>query len=437
MSTKKKLQSAVSKYEKKLAPFLERNPFSKVEILEDNILVTNPWNDDSISLILANWNEKIMILTLNNIILPPRFTAVYHVNRKTMEFIYTVLSKDDICTARKFKFRLDGRLYSCKFAGSSPLLKLLAACSVFVKQSMTDFRNLSRLRDYMISESKDESKRKAVKAEKAASIKDTFIGMEPISFFVKGFSKYDEEEMFNVSKHINFLTYYYDRDCPSIVIHTPQTKSDTPKQLQFIATAFPEKITTKSYNPLLLDLATEARKVEPRLQFIYYYQILEYAAFYYVEDELKRQLLNIINSPDIHSKSDEYISRILDATSNISRKDEEYRIPKVVKSSCRPSDIWKEVQQNVSYFSKTQKFDGGFSIDALIAESANLETFCAMWHPKTVDTIRSIRNALVHGREKRSGSVISPTRHNDELILPWVSVICRMAEQVIIYGRPA
>lgn len=437
MSTKKKLQAAVSKYEKNIAPFLERNPFSKVKIVDDSICVTNPWNDDSLSFFLENWNEELMIPILNNVILPPRFTAVYHVNAKTMEFIYTLLSEDDVCTARKFSFRLDRRLYSCEFGESSGEVLALAASSLFIKQSKTEFRNLNLLRDYLVSKNNHQKGRKAGKSKKAAPAKDTFANMKPISFFVRGFRRYDEGEMINVSKHINFLTYYYDRNCPWIIVHTPQTESDTPKQLQFIETAFPEKIITKSYNPLLLDLAVEARKVGPRLQFIYYFQILEYAAFYYVEDEVKRQLLTIINSPDIHSNSDKYVSRILDAISTSTRIDEEHKMPKVVKSACRPDDIWKEVQQNIPYFSKTQKFDGGFVVEPLIAESTNFENFCAMWHPKTVNTINSIRNALVHGREKKSGSVIIPTPLNDSLIQPWVSVIGRMAEQVIIYGRPA
>jgi hypothetical protein len=437
MSTKKKLQAAVSKYEKKIAPFLERNPFSKVKIEGDDIFVTNPWNDDSLSLFLEHWNEELMIPILNRVILPPRFTAVYHVDAKTMEFIYTLLSEDDVCNNRRFSFRLDRRLYSCGFGQSSGEVLALAACSVPLKQSKTEFRNLNLLRDYLLSKSNNQKGRKAGKSKKAAPIKDTFANMKPVSFFVRGFRRYDEEEMINVSKHINFLTRYYDRDCPWIIVHTTQTESNIPKQLQFIETAFPEKIVTKSYNPFLLDLAIEARKVEPRLQFIYYFQILEYAAFYYVEDEVKRQLLTIINSPDIHSNSDKYVSRILDAISTSAHIDEEHKIPKVIKSACRPDDIWKEVQQNIPYFSTTQRFDGGFVVEPLIAQSTNFENFCAMWHPKMVNTINSIRNALVHGREKRSRSSITPTPLNDLLIQPWVSVIGRMAEQVIIYGRPS
>jgi hypothetical protein len=434
MSNKKKLQSAVSKYQNEIAPFLERNPFSKVQIVGDSTFVTKPWNDESVSFFLEDWNEEIMVPVLNDVILPPRFTSVYHVDTKTMEFIYTVLPEDDPCAARQFSFRLDGRLYSCKFALSSREVLTLAASAAFEGLSLTSNRNLSTVREWLKSRVKNGSK--ARKSKEEVSTRRALSKKKPMSFFVKGFKKYDEEEMITVSKHMNFLTYYYDRDCPMIVIHSPQTESVSPKQLQFIATAFPEKIVSKSYNPLLLDLAVEARRVEPRLQFIYYFQILEYASFHYVEDEVRRQLLTIISSPDIHSNSEKYVSSILDTISG-SRIGEEDKMQKVVKSACRLDDIWKEVQQNIPYFSKTTKFDGGFVVDPIVAENTNLENFRVICYPKIINTINSIRNALVHGREKKSGSVIAPNPRNDLLIQPWVSVIGRMAEQVIIYGRPA
>ena len=48
--------------------------------------------------------------------------------------------------------------------------------------------------------------------------------------------------------------------------------------------------------------------------------------------------------------------------------------------------------------------------------------------------LRYIRNALVHGREKKFGKVINPTIKNDYLIRPWCSVARRIAEEIVIFS---
>jgi len=320
---------------------------------------------------------------------------------------------------------MDGKSYICKFDEASERLLILSKLFKRTgKQSTTDHRNLLLLREYVEYASK-----------KRASVEDYFVGMKPISFYVSGFESFDENEIIEVSKHLNFFMQYYDRDCAYILIHSAESELlEAPKQLQFIETTFPKNISTRRQDPFLLDLALAAFKVETRLQFIYYYQILEYAAFYYIDDEIRGDLLKIINTPDIHSNSDRYISRIVEVVSGI-RQDEEAKLNKVVKAACVPSSVWKELERNISYFTKRQEFDGGFVLEPFVSEDTTLESFCAMWHPKTVDTLRVIRNALVHGREKRFGRVISLTPRNDLLVKPWVAIVRRMAEQMIIFGR--
>lgn len=147
-------------------------------------------------------------------------------------------------------------------------------------------------------------------------------------------------------------------------------------------------------------------------------------------------MLRILSTPDIHADPDKYIPGLLD-TAVQSRQADEAKLNKVVETRCSPETVWKELQQNLSFFTKKQEFDGGFVIEPFISEDMTLESFSSMWIPKTPDTLRKIRNALVHGRESRLGGTIAPTRDNDLKIDPWVSVIQRIAEQVIIFGRLA
>ena len=145
-------------------------------------------------------------------------------------------------------------------------------------------------------------------------------------------------------------------------------------------------------------------------------------------------MLQIINTPDIHADPDKYIPRILDTVTDMHQSDEA-KLNKIVETGCPPDIIWKELRQNLPYFSERQEFKGGFVIEPFISDDMTLKSFAAMWIPKTPDTLRKIRNALVHGRESRHGLFIAPTRDNNLKISPWIPVIHRIAEQIIIFGR--
>jgi hypothetical protein len=418
--------SEISILEKQLAPFLRQNPYSKVERSGESYYVATPWKDESISFILTPELKSDLIATLNNVILPPRFTALYHVDSNEMEYIYTLLEKDNPYTSRQFEFTIEEQTYSCRFGDASDRLLLLS--KVFRptgEEPSAEYRNLTLLHTYVNPEPMQTLK----------FVKELIADRKPVSFFVTGFEKFDEGTILEVSKHLNLFMRYYDRKSPFILIHSAESgMPELPTQLQFVETTFPDRISTRRQDPFLLDLALAAINVETRLQFLYYYQILEYAAFYYISEDIKESLLKIIQTPDIHSNPDKYIPRILETISE-SRIEEEVKIDKTVKACCSPDIIWEELQQNLPYFCNKQEFEGGFVFEPFFPEDTTLENFCKLWHPQMSITLRHIRHALVHARERRSGQVIVPTRDNNIKLAPWVSLIRRIAEQVIIFGR--
>jgi hypothetical protein len=347
---------------------------------------------------------------------------------KTVEYIYTVIDSDDSCCKREFKFVLSGKTYLCKYGkASKELLTLSRHFRRTGRLTGTDRRNLNLLREYVQFQSK-----------KQGTFEEAFVGMEPISFFVSGFKKFNEDEITEVSTHLNFFMQYYDRESPYILIHSPELEStELVTQSKIPEIAFPETITTKRQDSFLLDLALTANTTNTaRLKFIYYYQIIEYSAFYYIDAKTRSELLRIINNPDIQANADSYIPRILEAINVGVRQEEETKIESVVKMVCSLEALWEEMENNLSYFTTKQEFDGGFIIEPLIPENCTREFFCGNWNPKIINTLRYIRNALVHGREKKFISVITPTRRNDLLIRPWTSIARCIAEQVIIFGNP-
>lgn len=255
----------------------------------------------------------------------------------------------------------------------------------------------------------------------------------PTSFFVSRFEKFEEDKIVEVSKHLNFFMTYYDRGTPTVVVHSPRSDKPEPvRELQLFETDFPKKLSCSRKDPFLLDLALAALVAETRLKFLYYYQILEYAAFYYIDADVRRRMLQTIATPHIHTDPDRHIYRLLEIMSDV-RQSDESKINKIVETGCSPDIVWEHIQQNLSYFSRTQEFEGGFVLQPFVSEGMTLEVFKGMWIPKMPDTLRKIRNALVHGRESRLGLAIAPTKENELKLQPWIRIIRCIAEQILIF----
>ncbi len=340
-----------------------------------------------------------------------------------MEYIYAPIKEDNPYTSRGFEFILDGKVYNCQFKSSSERLMTLSKYFIpFEEESTSGYRNLWFYNMYVHPKLREHFKLE----------EDFFKNRTPISFFISGFEKFEEEKIVAVSKHINFYMSYYDRKSPTIIFHSAKTEqSDKIKELQLIGTEFPKNISSSQKDPFLLDLYLAAYEAQTRLRFIYYYQILEYAAFHYIDAETKQKIMKIIVSPDIHAYPERYIDSMVEILSGYREQDED-KINKIVDLCCSPEIIWNEISENFSYFTQKQEFDGGFFIEPFVSEEMTLNSFSRMWTPKIPVTLRKIRNALVHARESKLGSVISPSLENDIKLRPWNPIIRRIAEQVLI-----
>ncbi|MFW9824584.1 MAG: hypothetical protein ACFFE4_16700 [Candidatus Thorarchaeota archaeon] len=100
---------------KKLEPFLKNNPFSSIQKEGKNHFISNPWGDETLAFLIAKGNVEELTDTLNNVILAPRFTALYHLDSNTMEYIYAPIKEDSPYASREFEFILDGKTYNCQF----------------------------------------------------------------------------------------------------------------------------------------------------------------------------------------------------------------------------------------------------------------------------------------------------------------------------------
>jgi hypothetical protein len=402
----------------KLKPFIEINTTSSICIENERVVIANPWEDDTID-IEVQLNDDHLVIALNNILFPPQFSAIYHIDTCTFEFIYTVTSPDNLMFIRKFDFIFKGLSYPCWYSVSSDrLLSIAAAIHLKTPTSYSDHRNLKIYKDFCHQN------------RLPKSLVQFFNGKKPISFFVGPIKPGNSDEILEIARHINFYMYYFDRESPLIVIHKPNEEIWVDKAV--IQKHFPEKILASQIDTFMLDLWSGACRGSGRLAYIYYYQMLEYAAFYFVEEQVKLRIEKILKRPDILSSTDSCLSQVIDEVVEY-RQSDEVKLTAVIRRAVSSDKVWGVIEQYRDYFTKPQDFDGGYKIEPFIKDDWTAEDFERDWIPKVPDRLRQIRNALVHSRESRVGQVISPTKLNNKKLLPWVKLIEEISCQIAIY----
>jgi hypothetical protein len=406
--------------EGKLALFLQRNPVATVTTRGNEVHVEKPWGDSTLSLV-ARQDDEDLFDALNNVLLPPRFTAIWHKDTKDLEIIWTALPVGQELKARSFSFRLDSSEFKCRFAESSKRLLSIAKCFRPISPATnTNHRNLDSFRLFQML-AKD-PKRKAVVEE-----------WTPKSFWV-GPVDWDENLVIEITRHLNFFMFYFDRQTPRILVHDDATAgASLATALRFPFADFPNEIRGRTVDRNLLSLWESALEASDTYRrFLYYYQILEYGAFYYLDDKSLKQVKRILASPQCTMAIDDCARQVMDLMIE-NKMSDEAKIVAIINQMVDPKEIWKELEPYKDYFSVDLVFDGGFSLPALVKADWEEGDFLAAWTPKFPDALRKIRNALVHAREMRMVNVISPTKANYDRLRPWIAPLSLAAMQVMLY----
>lgn len=419
-ASKTKVKASIELLKVELANFLKANPDCHLKEHDGDIVIANPWGDDTVPLRVDTKSEAL-ISALNCLVLPPRLTALWHKDTGDVEVIYTPFTVDSDFTKRAFEFRLAGNTYRCEFAKASERLLLLAsAFTPGSPPSMTDYRNLQAFRYYVRTKDQD------------AKRKSKLFG-EPLSFWLRKVPA-AECDLVDLCRHVNFYMTHFDRQSPHILIHEAEPSgSAKAKRLRYPAKAFPEVIAARQLDPYLLGLWESARDAaDPFRRFIYLYQILEYAAFYYLQEKILNRVKRVLASPDTPSCIDKSAHEILDSLIE-DRMSDEAKIVALIESVSDPEEIWQELEPGLDGFAKETSFDGGFKLPPLVKAEWKKEDFVAAWTPKLPDALRKIRNALVHSREARMVNVIAPTRKNNIILRSWIHPLQIIAYHTLVY----
>lgn len=400
----------------RIREFITNNDGVKVEIKDEHVIINNCWNDDSLQFLFSN-EESIDYL--NNIALPKELFAIFHKDKNLYEFIYLPLQTEN---KREFSYLFCGNEFRLYYNKPTDVFVSLATHVSLNNLESINERAYGLMRYSQYYSFSEEDKKKI---------------LYPTNFFIEGdFTNLSYEDHIVFFRHVNFMMSYYDRESPRILIYDSTEDNninDIIVPCKNKKECFPQIIRSNSFDTTLLELMQAARDTNSsRLKYIFYFQVLEYCSYYYIENSLKRQITNIIKSPDILN-SEKYSNRIIEIYSDYfkSNKDEK-RMERLLLDLCDYEDIRDELTTNSRYFIENLCFDGGFIVKSLfkdVDEIGNPPQHIMSTIRKNID---SIRNVLVHARESRENAEIKPTKKNVQLLKPYLFLLRRIAETVVI-----
>lgn len=408
-----------------LQKFLERNPSSSVSILEIPDVgqiqtIASPWGDPTLQFLLPP-DPKETFEVLNSIYLPERLSAVWHEDTKDLEVVWTALplakGQQEI-EGRKFKFLFGGKTYSCEFGDSSERLKQIASWTApRTNPSATQFRNMLSFAR-MAHQERNESDTTDYKAR---------------SFWIRKV-KLDDAAAIRMIECLNFFLSYYDHQSPRVLVH--DIHEPVANKCRYKDGGFPNKISGRAFDGNLMSFWEATRQANTMLRFIFYYRIIEYASSHYVDAAIRAKLAKVVANPTIGERVDQAIEDIIAAFDG-SKVDEVPRFNALITATVNPDIVWREIETNKDIFAKKLVFDGGFTLNPLVSKDETAKTFHASGLVKFADSIRRIRNVLVHGRDQSTATAITPTPRNMKFLAAWENAIAAAAGEVVLYGSNA
>jgi hypothetical protein len=200
-----------------LAEFLRTNPWSTIQRDPKKIRIELPWNDASLELVVRNAKGDPGSKCLNHIVLPERFNAVYHRDRRCIEYIFNHLfDTDDPMPSQQFAFRWRSHDYTCRYGPASERVLFLARAFRPVRGSVSDHRHLEEIQDFQLQD------------RLPKQLRGFFESKIAISFFVDDVGNYEEELFIDLAKHLNFYLSYFERSSPQIDILPVTPPATTP-----------------------------------------------------------------------------------------------------------------------------------------------------------------------------------------------------------------
>jgi hypothetical protein len=359
--------------------FLDHNPYSRVEMQtwlegKPGLYIVDPWSDRTLAIhIPENDDEREKLAaSINGVNLPKRFSAILHVETGLLEVIWTAfkLAGNSLDVVdRSFVFEYEGRERQCRFDRSSETLVALSSAIHFRSNpSNTEHRNLFSF--HLLKGGED----------------DEVLDI-PRSFFVDC-AGLDEAGQIEMATQLNAYMRYFDRKTPRVLIHEITEAEADNGGRRYVSGAFPKVITAHPLDQNLVSFWIEMTATNsPFMRLLLGYRIIEYAAFNFVEANMRSKIRRLIAAPDVKTDIDGIASKVAEIIGMGKELDKIPRTGSLVNASVDLHRLWDEIQKRKSFFSTPLELDGGFIVKALIAEKDTFETYATNGARNTLDRL--------------------------------------------------
>lgn len=418
------IEKRLEPFRQNLHDFLQANPWSHIAMGAgehlDQPFIRRPWGEDALAFNLGGEDEKLFT-AINGLILPERLSAIYHRDSRSLEVIWTAFeipADQRELSERRFVFEFDGSEHECEFTDSSPQLLELARATEFLGISNSQHRNLTSY---------------AIWGDAAKGKPDLFDLDKPRSFWIRNLD-WHEENVVALVRRLNFYLTYYDARSPTVLIHSPEAEDGVSAKLRYIHGSFPERIKSSQIADTVLHFWGAAGAGDNARRFLYHYRIIEFAAFFYLEQSSRSAIRKALSSPHASADVDRITEKVM-AAINETKMDEVAKFNAVLRENVDPGLLWREVANNKASFCRETKFDGGFTLQPLVGVNMKEEDFAARGLDTAAKSFRDIRNALSHGRDQKTSLVIVPSADNQRRLRPWLNLIAVAAGEVALFGQ--
>jgi len=255
----------------------------------------------------------------------------------------------------------------------------------------------------------------------------------PLSFWIRAV-EWDEEKLVDLAHHLNFFMRYFDHDSSQIVLNEPSAAQTDFAQVTMPHGPFPGEINAHRLDSNLLTVwRGAAASTDVFLGFLLYYQVLEYAANYFLDDKTRKGVERILRAPDVGARAGASAQRVVDLVSAASSAPPDKRMDDVLRELVEPDLLWAIIEPNKSFFARTCRFTGGVSVEPLVGDDTTVETYRAKWPGKVGRTLRQVRNAVAHPGDPGGSGTIESCDANKTCLEPWLLLAKAAASQVVLH----
>ncbi len=357
-----------------LSDFQRNSPQCKFRMDEGKFNIECVWSVSDVRFTFDP-EEVDLLKDINNIAFRSRFDAIFHMDLNEVEFLYTYLIPDEepmiSYIDRIFTFTFLGDTFECGFR--EPSFRLFELAKRMRRLPSENGPVAVQLRAFKDVQRLDKLPERA---------KKYFANRVPRCFFVKTEKPLLGFDWEQLARHINFHMQYYDRKTPIINIRHKEETTDIEKfsARRFLADSFPEAMATHKIDDFILQLTEVANYSSPRFAFIYYYQVIEYAGFYFVDEKAKKEIRQFLTDPAMVMCPDDRVSELLTVLSDLQHSGDA-KMCRVIDDYCDPRILRREIENDRVFVSSPVEFEGGFQLSSLVADDTSVDTWRTMWMP--------------------------------------------------------